>query len=160
MLIVKLFHTEISDENLQLINQVLEETYPIEIRYSSELILPSKAYDTERKQYNAGLLLGYLLSRNETRFWVIKDDIYYPGMNFVFGLALPSRGAILSTSRLNSKNLIRKEAIHEMGHVLGLRHCKNHCVMQYSNSLLDAKFKPSTLCSECKKRVLEFIDQI
>lgn len=160
MLTVKLFHNKISDNILSLVKQALEETYPVEIEYSGHISLPSRAYDTERRQYNAGILLGDLLTRRDIRFLIIEDDIYYPGMNFVFGLAAFYRGAILSTSRLDSDNLIRKEAIHEMGHVFGLKHCTNRCVMKYSNSLWDAKLKPSTLCSECKKQVLEFIDQI
>jgi archaemetzincin len=72
------------------------------------------------------------------------------GMNFVFGLAHPGNAAVLSTHRLDSLDLVNKEAIHEMGHVLGLQHCTNDCVMQFSNSLDEAKAKPATLCERCR----------
>ncbi len=70
-------------------------------------------------------------------------------MNFVFGVAHPGKAAVLSTHRLDSLDLINKEAIHETGHVLGLQHCNNECVMQFSNSLYEAKAKPATLCERC-----------
>lgn len=74
-------------------------------------------------------------------------------MNFVFGVAHPGKAAVLSTQRLDSLDLIKKEAIHETGHVLGLQHCNNECVMQFSNSLYEAKAKPATLCERCRSLV-------
>jgi archaemetzincin len=119
------------------------------------------AYNTRRGQYNASKLLNYLIrsiGKAESKdaflsLWILGDDLYVMGMNFVFGVAHPGKAAVLSTNRLESIDLIHKEAIHEMGHVFGLQHCSNECVMQFSNSLDEAKAKPATLCERCRSRI-------
>ena len=88
-----------------------------------------------------------------TALWIIQKDLYSKGMNFIFGYAMYHWVAVLSTIRLSTKDLIEKEAIHEVGHVLGLQHCSNRCVMQFSNSLWEAKMKPSYLCESCKRKI-------
>lgn len=116
------------------------------------------AYNAKRLQYNASKLLNYLINimsrvgSNEdvVSLWIIRDDLYVAGMNFVFGVAHPGNAAVLSTHRLDSLDLINKEAIHEIGHVFGLQHCTNECVMQFSNSVNEAKAKPATLCERCR----------
>jgi archaemetzincin len=43
-----------------------------------------------------------------------------------------------------------KEAVHELGHTLGLRHCsRSLCVMHFSNSIFDTDKKKSLLCDQC-----------
>jgi len=43
-----------------------------------------------------------------------------------------------------------KEAVHEVGHTLGLAHCTNSsCVMFFSNSILDTDRKKSAFCEKC-----------
>ena len=81
--------------------------------------------------------------------WVIQEDLYCIDMNFVFGYAMCGEGVVLSIHRLNSEELIGKEAIHEIGHILGLRHCRNRCIMQFSNSLWEATIKPLYFCESC-----------
>ncbi|MFW9888286.1 MAG: FAD-dependent oxidoreductase [Candidatus Thorarchaeota archaeon] len=46
-----------------------------------------------------------------------------------------------------------KEVFHELGHVLGLRHCSKHCVMLFSNSLADTENKPGNYCTDCLQRL-------
>jgi archaemetzincin len=122
----------------------------------------SGAYNVKRRQYNASKLLHFLIqSTAEARptgqllaLWILSEDLYVEGMNFVFGVAHTGKAAVLSTYRLESLALIQKEAIHELGHVLGLQHCTNECVMQFSNSLAEAKAKPATLCARCRALLL------
>jgi len=83
--------------------------------------------------------------------WIVDKDIYVDKMNFVFGIAW-QRKAIISTYRLPDE-IIPKEVVHEVGHIFGLEHCRNHCVMQFSNSLTEAMAKPSKLCNECKRKL-------
>jgi archaemetzincin len=49
-------------------------------------------------------------------------------------------------------NRVIKEAVHELGHALGLTHCeKSRCVMHFSNSLQDTDFKHYMFCERCNK---------
>jgi archaemetzincin len=141
------------------VKEALEGVFGLDTTEENLFNLAEGTYDTNRMQYDASNLLNYLI-RYKTRseslcLWLISEDIYVPGMNFVFGVAQPGKAAVISTHRLDSFELIKKEAIHEMGHVLWLHHCNNYCVMQFSNSLYEAKKKPAKLCERCKA----FLDQ-
>jgi archaemetzincin len=89
-------------------------------------------------------------------------------MNFVFGEArCPGRVAVISTHRLSAdssddpdlfESRVVKEAVHEIGHMLGVKHCsKSSCVMYFSEQLADTDRKKDSFCSECapKMRWLE-----
>lgn len=92
-------------------------------------------------------------------------DLYVPSMNYVFGEArLPGRVAIISTYRLKDTTShggaellsVRavKEAVHELGHTLGLTHCTNpSCVMSFSNSLEDTDRKGEDCCEACSRKL-------
>lgn len=154
---LSLFYTKNSQKEIQIIKNALTTTYEdiLEVVVDGELAPIEDAYNSERDQYDADLLLTHLIKKKkiEAALWVIKKDLYCHGMNFIFGYALHYKGAVLSTYRLSSQGLIEKEAIHEVGHILGLNHCRNRCVMQFSKSLWEAKMKPSSLCRQCKTKL-------
>jgi archaemetzincin len=113
------------------------------------------------------LLERYLESANTDRILgLTSSDLFVPGMNFVFGEArCPGRVAIVSSFRLrgfgdeaNESELIErriiKEAVHEIGHMLGLQHCPNiNCVMHFSKALIDTDIKSDNYCSECQEQI-------
>ena len=167
---LQLFYDSKSREVVTEVIEALEAVFRIEP--GSEAVVKDvdkEAYDRSRMQYNASILLNSITSTStSTRattassvylLWIVSEDIFVRGMNFVFGIAKPGKGAVLSTYRLNSLNLIKKEAIHEMGHVFGLQHCSNKCVMQFSNSVNEAKKKPAELCDKCKYMLNLFCTQ-
>ena len=90
---------------------------------------------------------------------VTACDLYVEGLNFVFGLAeRPGSAAVISLYRLGigaraETRRLRtlKEAVHELGHTLGMSHCPNPgCVMHFSNSLGDTDRKAASFCQSCR----------
>ncbi|MFX1263344.1 MAG: archemetzincin, partial [Promethearchaeota archaeon] len=92
---------------------------------------------------------------------LVDLDLFVPDLNFIFGTAQFGGNAIVALPRLRQSfyglpdddsvffQRTVKEVFHELGHVLGLRHCTNHCVMQFSNSLSDTDRKPDSFCQRC-----------
>ncbi len=90
-------------------------------------------------------------------------DLFVSGLNFVFGLAHPGlRTAVVSLARLDEsfygrppnvallERRVLTEVVHEVGHILGLGHCRNpRCVMFFSNSLRDTDLKGPLFCDVC-----------
>lgn len=129
---------------------------------------PEFALDVSRDQYNSLEILDWL----ESRFprpdqWVLgitNVDLAIPVLTFVFGEArLGGRSAVISAFRLREEfhgrpadtmvllSRVEKEAIHEVGHMLGLTHCLDrNCVMYPSNSLAQTDVKSTRLCPGCR----------
>jgi len=150
------------------ISRGLQHTFGIKVEIGQKVGLPSSAYTSLRKQYRADLLINFLAENFEGKILGITDrDLYTLHLNFVFGQAqLNGKAAILSIARLdptfygeksNLNLLVRravKEAIHEIGHTLGLRHCTTPgCVMQFSNSILEVDEKSTELCKKCRSQI-------
>jgi archaemetzincin len=133
--------------------------------------VPEYAFNQRRNQYFSSAILDTLSRTTKPQqtkiLSLIDKDLYVPELNFVFGEADFSHGiGIISLTRLRQSfwNLPEdrdiflkralKEAVHEMGHVLGLSHCSNpKCVMHFSNSLRDTDIKEEHFCSNCLKRL-------
>lgn len=152
---LQIFHTNEVENSVQIVRNILESTYNIKIAQVHEIEILENYYNPAIKQYDASLLLKHLLriKNRGLAMWIVDKDIYTEGMNFVFGCSSFGDGAVLSLSRLDSQTMIEKEAVHEIGHVLGLEHCRNFCAMQFSNSVPDAKMKPITLCRWCREKL-------
>ena len=96
---------------------------------------------------------------------VTSVDLYVPVLTFVFGEAQLTGGcAVVSLHRLREEfyglpareELMRerlvKEAVHELGHTFGLRHCDDwRCVMTSSHSVEWLDVKSAELCASCRK---------
>jgi len=121
--------------------------------------IPIHAYVEKREQYLASAFVS-IASRGECdkNIAITDVDVYSPGLNFVFGQAeLGGKGCMISIHRLRScnsntlKERIKKEAVHEIGHTLGLSHCQDKkCVMSYSPSLNEVDYKGQTPCPRCE----------
>ena len=131
---------------------------------------PEEAYNQKRGQYYSTVILNKLellrANPREKILGVTDDDLYVPSLNFVFGEADPlSKVAIISLFRLkqecygalDEENLyfsrLIKEAVHEIGHLMGFKHCPNpRCVMYFSNSLIETDLKTEKFCDNCLRK--------
>lgn len=131
---------------------------------STELDPPTNSYVPNRKQYLADFFLGVLeqhVPSGDHGFALVNLDLFVSKLNFVFGVAQYGGNAIVALPRLNPAfyggpedpelffQRVAKETLHELGHVFGLEHCRNYCVMRFSNSLGDTDRKPDSFCSTC-----------
>lgn len=166
-------------ETLESIRNGLREALPEteSIFLETAMPIPKEACDSSRRQYHSTKILSALDSYSskvdaDHVLGVTGVDLFVPAMNFVFGEArCPGRAALISLFRLRpefygkpaDKKLFHeralKEAIHELGHTLGLEHCQNStCVMFFSNSIADTDRKQAKFCEDCHvlvHRVLE-----
>ncbi len=124
--------------------------------------IPPQAYHPQRAQYRVKSLLETARQATPGRVLGVADlDLYANGYNYVFGMAeKQGRAAVISVARLHTPDKARfrarllKEAVHELGHTLGLAHCRQpDCVMHFSNTLADTDRKGADFCAGCEARL-------
>lgn len=147
----------------------LEGIFGTVVSQKPSLNIP-KSYNQKRKQYLSWPFLDALSNVKLTSEYVLgvtEVDLFVPELNFIFGEAIPRLGiAVISLARLHQhfyglpedidilKQRALKEAVHEIGHLLGLNHCKDpKCVMHFSNSLVDTDIKEHRFCLSCQKKI-------
>jgi len=122
--------------------------------------------DQVRRQVEAMRLVDALSrelpNREYYHLHITELDLYFDGYNFCFGLAM-DKSAVVSTYRLKHPRperfieRLKKEVIHEVGHMLGLKHCPNpRCVMYFSNTILDTDMKGVEPCPRCRNLLMKW----
>ena len=101
---------------------------------------------------------------------IIDGDIKGIRKIHLFGLTnLKNSCALISINRLRGsfyRNYednalfelrVLKEAVHELGHTFGLKHCKNNCVMNYSRNIEEVDKRPKEFCKLCENELKKLL---
>lgn len=135
----------------------LRESVRVEYEVAEAVELPGRFLDAGRGQVEAHRALSVLAGRFRARacfrlLFVTEEDLFVPGLNFVFGLAAPGgRAALVSDARFGVPPSERSEpdrrlhlerlakvALHELGHTLLLSHSEDsRSVMKFHNSVAE-----------------------
>lgn len=156
--------------NLEILDRLAADLCPVvgvSCHVSEEWIDAHFAFDARRNQYYSTAILRRLAEQADGScriLGVTPLDLFVPILTFVFGEAqLMGDCAVVSTYRLNESvyglesdpDLIAlrltKEALHELGHTHGLRHCHRwDCVMASAHSVERLDAKEAGFCDQCK----------
>jgi archaemetzincin len=162
---------EVRAERLEVVRKGLETAYAIKIVVLPTKPLPKEAWYVPRQRYRADALLDHLSAATPEAHQVVigltakdisvtKDEHEDWG---IFGLGqLDGRVCVVSTFRLGARGAdeaklrerLRKVAIHEVGHVMGLPHCEHEsCVMRDAvGSIATVDGETGAFCAECDRQ--------
>jgi archaemetzincin len=159
----------ISKQVIDAVVEGLKREFHLEAEVLDEVPLPVDSYNTDRQQYLSIIVIEEiaLMDLKGLVLAIAGEDLYAQGLNFVFGEADPEKGiTVISLARLGQEfyggspdperltERTVKEAVHEVGHIMGISHCPNpECVMRYSNTLSHTDRKSSELCPLCKRKL-------
>jgi archaemetzincin len=155
----------VDNDVMRFLERRLSALWPVETMHAAGV--PDGAYNDLRRQYVGSLILKSLPDAPGRILGVTEVDLYEDDLNFIFGLAYGNK-AVISLKRLHQEfyclppdpdilNLrALKEAMHELGHVFGLRHCSDpRCVMYFSNSIADTDRKDWRYCGWCDRQLVD-----
>jgi archaemetzincin len=157
----------IEEDVLTAVEQGLGHTYGFSVKRLSRLAEPLYAYDAQRGQYGSAHVLRQLIAQVPmdavSMLGITEKDLFIPMLSFVLGQAqLSGPAAVISLARLQQEfyglppdrplAVARavKEAVHEVGHTVGLTHCADSsCPMSLSNNVRHVDTKGAELCASC-----------
>jgi archaemetzincin len=167
--IILVMLSEINEPLWQALRVGIETTFRRQVVDKCAIRSLAPAYDAQRDQYFSPHLLNRLRRMKKQPvdkiLGVVDVDLYSPGYEFIFGEAETVSGiANLSVYRLQpdkdgdgdepalAAERAVKEAVHELGHLYGLKHCRNRgCVMNFSVSLDRVDIKSKIFCDKCRR---------
>jgi archaemetzincin len=147
----------------------LAQAFRSDCRLRPDTLDASFALDSRRDQYHSTAILQAMqpLANGSRILAVTSLDLFVPVLTFVFGEAqLEGNCAVVSIHRLREEvyglppnprllaERLAKEAVHELGHTFGLRHCNDwSCAMASSHSVEWLDVKGADLCAACRKAI-------
>jgi len=157
----------ISIERLDSLAAELARIFQVSCHVHEESLTVDFAHDSVRGQYHSTAILqrmeGLVSDPQAQILGVTNLDLFIPVLTFVFGEAqLGGRCALVSSHRLREEfyglppnaallwSRVVKESVHELGHTLGLRHCRDwQCPMASTHDLERLDLKGEEYCQAC-----------
>jgi archaemetzincin len=158
-------------ETLDALAAALARVFRMSCHVRTELIDGAFAFSEPRNQFHSTAILQAmdLVARNGKfrLLGITGADLYVPVLTFVFGEAqLDGPCALVSTHRLREEfyglaprrdllhDRLLKEALHELGHTFGLRHCRDwRCAMASTHAVERLDLKEPAFCPSCRRVV-------
>ena len=157
-----------------LVLNIIASNIEAHLKLTAEIVppfaLPVAAYDSGRRQYDAGKMIRALSELNLEQFKkvvaIFMEDLFVPIVTHVYGEAQQGgKFALVSLFRLdqnasrvhsNSPSTLYERAVkialHEIGHLYNLLHCEDtKCLMHFSDSLEDLDATPIFFCRYCHR---------
>ena len=148
----------------------LARVFGVSCHVRREVVDPSLAFDPSRRQFHSTAILRMLAARLDAArlLGVTESDLFVPILTYVFGEAqLEGDCALVSLHRLHEEfygleadetrllERLVKEAVHELGHTFGLRHCPDwRCVMASTHAVERLDLKEAAFCPSCRRSVV------
>lgn len=147
------------------LKQSVETFYGYECVIKPSLPLTDDLLAKSQLRYDASKILVKYLSNRNLLLITEKDIAHYKSTEFpewgIFGLGFrPGKTCVVSTYRLQRNvtqaqflERLKKVALHEIGHNLGLDHCTNHpeCMMHDANGTIKQVDKEKVwFCDRCR----------
>ncbi|EJN61227.1 archaemetzincin [Halogranum rubrum] len=150
---------DVAQEDLQTASDALEHVYGVNATVLGARPLPGVGDDAERDQYDVTALLEVALDDTEHAaeavLGITNAEVSSRHRVLVSGSGSPDGGrAVLSTHRFGDsdykrRSRIRRQAIKQVGHALGLDRCDGNCVMRSSSTVGELDRYPDRLCRTC-----------
>ena len=159
---------DVNQEYVEYIKTSVKNFYGLDCVIKPKLNLTTDVLAGSRTRYEARKILKKYNTKENILLITEKDIAHRKSSNFpewgVFGLGFrPGKTCIISTYRLkknvsNAKFLerLKKVALHEIGHNLGLEHCTNNkeCMMtSASGTIQQVDREKIWFCSKCWNQI-------
>lgn len=161
---------------IKLIGDAVTQAFGLKVVYRKAVPMPADAWYPKRKRHRADILLGHLMSMARGADFVIgattQDISTTKGSHEdwgIFGLGqVGGQVCVVSSHRLKKKlsrskrltlgnERVRKVALHELGHVLGLPHCPTPgCLMHDAEGTVKTvDGENGAVCADCARFLRE-----
>lgn len=170
----KIYLLPIGKVKIDFLNKLLlqlEERFFYKFEVLNPVPVPRNSYNSEKDQYEAELILKgtsrYMPKDTKVLLGIVDIDIFTDKFNFTFGYTTADeKTGIVSICRLRpqyygqeeNENILHeralKEVVHELGHLLGIKHCHDKtCIMYSTSNVFDIDSKNTFLCEGCQKKI-------